>query len=195
VKNRKEVVMPTLPMIHTYRAGPIQQIVMPGETVGIWVNKVYEFYKVLYVEPLMRSHELTFNLGAPAAAAILAVTQITLLQMPDLEFAQVRMETLDDVDIIVYQGRADQRHKLQNVVATFSRYNALFDPDAHLTEVFEFEDNFIFLQATNNTGYALTQTRVVFWGYRYVLETLPKYSWKQQQLPDVWTRVPATAHL
>jgi len=182
-------------MFHTYRAGPIEQVNMPGETVGLWINKVYEFYKVLFIEGIMRSDPVTLDLGALAAAAISAVTQATLLQMPDLEFVQLRLEVLDDIEVIIYQGRADQRHKLQNVVATLSRFNREFDPCAHQTEMFEFEDNFIFLQATNQTGYALTQARVVFWGYRYVLEALPDFSWKRQKLPDVWTRIPATAHL
>lgn len=187
--------MPTLPMIHTYKAGPIEQIALPGETVGLWVNKVYEFFKIDFIEGIMRSDPVTINLGALAAAGISAVTQATLLQMPDTEFAQLRMEVLDDVSVIVYQGRADQRHKLQNVVATLTRFAPLFDPDAHISEMFEFEDNFIFLQAANQTGYALTQVRVVFWGFRYVLSALPNYSWKMQKLPDVWTRVPCTAHL
>lgn len=187
--------MPTLPMLHTYNAGPIEQVVMPGETVGIWINKVYEFYKILYIEGVMRSDPVTQDLGALAAAATTAVTQITLLQMPDLEFAQLRMEVLDDVEVIVYQGRADQRHKLFTRVATLNRFLPLFDPCAHLTEMYEFEDNYIFLQATNQTSYALTQARVVFWGFRYVLEALTEYSWRKQALPDVWTRIPATAHL
>lgn len=187
--------MPQLPMIHTYRGGPIEQIVMPGETVGLWINKVYEFYKVVYIEPIIRSDPVTIDLGALAAAGVSAITQVALLQMPDLEFCQVRAEALDDVSVILYQGRADQRHKLQNVVATFSRFSALFDPCAHLTEFYEFEDNWAFLQATNLTAYALTQARVVFWGFRYVLEALTEYSWRLGRLPEVWTRVPATAHL
>lgn len=187
--------MPTLPMLHTYKGGPIEQVVMPGENVGIWINKLYEFYRVLYIEGISRADPVTLNLGALAAGATTAVTQATLLRMPDLEFAQLRMEVLDDVEIIVYQGRADQRHKLQNVVATLSRFIREFDPCAHLTEMFEFEDNFLFLQATNQTSYALTQARVVFWGYRYVCEVLEEYNWKLQELPAVWTRIPATAHL
>lgn len=187
--------MPALPQLHTYKAGPIEQIVLPGEIVGIWVNKVYEFYRVLYVEGVPRSDPVTQNLGAIAAAATTAVTQSTLLQMPDLEFAQLRMEVLDDIEVIVYQGRADQRHKLFTRVATLNRFLPLFDPCAHITEMYEFEDNYLFLQAANRTSYALAQARVVFWGYRYVLETLTEYSWKLQKLPDVWTRVPATAHL
>jgi len=180
---------------HTYRGGPIEQVVMPGENVGIWVNKVYEFYKVDYVEPITRSDPVTINLGALAAGVVSAVTQITLLQMPDLEFAQLRMEVLDDVSCIVYQGRADQRHKLQNVVSTVTRYSPLFDPCGHQSEFYEFEDNYIFLQATNQTSYALTQARVAFWGFRYVLEYQSQYSYKGKTLPEIWTRIPATAHL
>jgi len=187
--------MPTLPMVHTYKAGLVEQIVLPGETVGIWVNKVYEFYRILYIEPITRSDPVTIDLGALAAAGVSAVTQVALLRMPDLEFAQCRMEVLDDISVILYQGRADQRHKLQNVVATITRFSSLFDPCAHQTEFFEFEDNFAFLQATNQTSYALTQARVVFWGFRYVLEVLSQYSWAKKVLPEVWTRVPATAHL
>jgi len=182
-------------MIHTYRGGPIEQIVMPGETVGIWINKVYQFYKIAFIEPLMRSDPITMDIGALAALGQSAITQVGLLQMPHEEFAQVRMEVLDDVSIIVYQGRADQRHKLQNVVSTLTRFSPLFDPDGHQSECYEFEDNFLFLQATNQTAYALTQARVVFWGYRYVCEPLTQYNWAKQMLPEVWTRVPATAHL
>ncbi len=187
--------MPTLPMTHTYREGPIEQIVLPNEIVGIWINKVYEFYKVQFIEPITRSSPVSQDLGALAAAGASAITQITLLQMPDLEFAQFRMEVLDDVEIIISQGRADQRHKLQQVVSTLGRMNALFDPCGHLTELYEFEDNYIFLQATNQTGYALTQARVAFWGFRYVLEVQTQFNWKAKALPERWTRVPATAHL
>jgi len=187
--------MPALPMLHTYRGGPVEQVNMPGETVGIWVNKVYEFFKIVYIETITRSDPVAIDLGAVAAAGQTNVTQLTLLQMPDLEFGQFRMEVLDDVEVAIYQGRADQRHKLHQRVATLSRMSAMFDPCGHLSEMFEFEDNYIFLQALNRTDYALTVSRVVFWGYRYVLEALTEYNWAMQRLPDVWTRIPATAHL
>ena len=188
--------MPTLPMLHTYKAGPIEQVVLPGETVGIWVNKVYEFYRIDYVEGIIRSDPVTIDLGATTVAAPqTAITQLTLLQMPDTEFAQFRLEVLDDVQVAVYQGRADQRHKLFTVASVLNRSLPLFDPCAHSTEMYEFEDNYIFLQATNLTSYPLTQARVVSWGFRYVLEPLTDYNWRKQVLPPVWTRIPATAHL
>lgn len=187
--------MPALPQLYPYKSGPIESICMPGENVGIWVNKVYEFYKVLYIEGIMRSNPTLIDLGALAAGAATAVTQLTFLEMPDLEFAQYRAEVLDDVEVILYQGRADQRHKTNSRVATYNRSLRQQDPDGHTGEFYVFEDNFAFMQATNNTDYALAQARVVFWGFRYVCEVLEGFSWKRKQLPDVWTRVPGTAHL
>ena len=187
--------MPQLPQIYPYKPGPIEYIAMPGETVGVWVNKVYEFFRILYIEGLPRSNPLLINLGAPGAGAQTAVTQLTLLEMPDLEFGQFRAEVLDDVEVILYQGRADQRHKLHTRVATYSRFLRREDPDGHTGEFYVYEDNYAFMQATNNTDYALTQARVAFHGFRYVLETLTQYNWRAQKLPDAWTRVPGTAHL
>jgi len=189
--------MPQLPQLYPYKPGPIEYIVMPGETVGIWVNKVYEFFKVLYIEGLPRSRPITIDLGAAlAAGAATAITQLTLLEMPDLEFGQFRAEVLDDAEVILYQGRADQRHKLHTTVATYNRFQRQEDPDGHMGEFYVYEDNYAFMQAINNTDYALLHARVIFWGFRYVLQELgPPYSWSKQVLPDNWTRVPATAHL
>lgn len=188
--------MPALPQIYPYKAGTIEPVVMPGENVGIWVNKVYEFYRVLFIEGLPRSNPLTQNLGAAGVpAGVTPIVQLTLLEMPDIEFGQFRAQVLDDVEVILYQGRADQRHKLQTRVATYSRFNDRYDPDGHVGEFYVFEDNYAFMQATNNTDYALTQSRVVFWGFRYVCEKLQQYNWATRTVPDNWTRIPATAHL
>lgn len=189
--------MPALPQLYPYKAGPIEFIVMPGELVGIWVNKVYRFFKVLYIEGTPRSDPLEIDFGGLAAGVASGVTQLTFLEMPDGEFGQFRAEVLDDISALLYQGRADQRHKLENRVATYTRFTALHDPDGHEGEFYVHEDNYAFMDVTNQTGYALAQSRVAFWGFRYVLEELTDYSWtaKPQRLPEMWTRVPATAHL
>lgn len=189
--------MPALAQLYPYKAGPIEPIVMPGETVGVWVNKLFLFYKVDYTEPIKRSDPVEINLGALAAGAASAITQLALLQMPDLEFGQFRAEVLDDCAMVMYQGRADQRNKLFTRVANMNRFTAIHDPCGHESEFYVYEDQFAFLQATNQTGYALTQSRAVFWGFRYVLSDTDtkKFDWKAGRLPDQWTRVPATAHL
>lgn len=187
--------MPALPQLYPYKAGPIEMVVMPGEIVGVWVNKVYNFFRVEFIEGYPRSEPLEIDFGALAAGGVSAVTQLALLEMPDTEFGQFRAEVLDDLSVILFQGRADQRHKLFTRVATYTRFNAIKDPCGHEGEFYVHEDNFAFMQAQNQTDYALTQSRVAFWGFRYVLDPLTEYSWKDKRLPTAWTRVPATAHL
>jgi hypothetical protein len=190
--------MPALPQLYPYKAGAIEPIVLPGEIVGIWVNKQYSFFSVDYIEGIPRSDPLEFDFGAIAAGATSAVTQLALLEMPDAEFGQYRAAVIDDISVILYQGRADQRHKVRNRVATYTKFTDLFDPDGHGGEFYVFNDNNAFGQATNQTDYAVVTARIAFWGYRYVVTDLSsQYSWtaKPQRLPATWTRVPATAHL
>lgn len=187
--------MPALPQLYPYKAGAIEPIVLPGETVGVWVNKQYTFYKVAYIEGITRSDPVEMDFGVLAAGATTAITVLVLLEMPASEFGQFRACVIDDISAILYQGRADQRHKLNRRVATYTRFTALFEPDGHTGEFYVHEDDWAFMQLSNFTDYALTQTRVQFWGYRYVLDLLDRYNWQKQILPPEWTRVPATAHL
>lgn len=185
--------MPALPQLYPYKAGAIEPIVLPGEIVGIWVNKQYTFSRIKFVEGVMRSDPIEFDFGIVNAGAVTAITQMTLLEMPDDEFGQFRCIAMDDLSFILYQGRADQRHKLNNRVATYTRFGELTDPSGHTGEFYVYEDNWAFMSATNQTDYDVTVARVAFYGYRYVVDLLPEFSAKNP--PREWTRVPATAHL
>jgi len=181
--------------LYPFRAGPIEPVVLPDQTVGVWVNKVYKFYKILYIEGIPRSDPMVLDLGALATTITTAITQLALLEMPDKELGQFRCFVLDDICASLWQGRADGRYKLANRNARVTRWTGLMDPDGHTTEFYVHEDDFAFVQVLNPTGYNLTQTRVGFFGFRYVLEELTQYSWKGNKLPAAWTRIPATAHL
>jgi hypothetical protein len=194
--------MPALAQLYPYKAGPIEPVVMPGEFVGVWVNKVWNFYKVDYIEPVPASDPIEQDFGTLAAGASTAgAVQLNLLEMADLEFGQFRVRVIDDVNCILFQGRADQRHKTNVRVGTYTRFTNLVDPCGHTTEFYVHEDNWAYIQATNPTDYALTQARVAFYGFRYVLQAMPEYTMKpdpttgKPNLPQQWTRIPATAHL
>lgn len=187
--------MPALPQLYPYKAGPIEPIVLPGEIVGIWVNKQYSFFEIDYIEGTQRSDPLEFDFGAIAAGATTAVTQLTILEMPNNEFGQFRASVIDDISAVLYQGRADQRHKLRTRVASYTKFTDLFDPDGHTGEFYVCEQNNAFFQITNQTDYAVLTARIAFWGNRYVLTPLTQYSWRDKRMPPTWTRVPATAHL
>lgn len=181
--------------LYPFKAGPVEPIVLPDQTVGIWVNKVYKFFKVIYYESLPRSDPLTMDFGPLAAATPTAVTQLNLLEMPDREFGQFRCYVIDDVAANLWQGRSDGRYKLKNRLARLTRWTELRDPDGHTTEFYVHENSFAFMQVLNPTDYAITQARVAFYGFRYILEDAPEYNWATKKLPVAWTRVPATAHL
>jgi len=181
-------------LLYPFKAGEIEPIVLPDQIVGIWVNKVYKFYKVVYIEGTPRSDPLEMDFGALAAAATTTVTQLTLLEMPDKEFGQFRGFVIDDVAATLWQGRSDGRYKLKNRIARLTRWTELKDPCGHTSEFYIHEDDFAFMQVLNPTAYALAQSRVAFFGFRYVLEDT-EYDWAKKRLPPAWTRVPATAHL
>jgi hypothetical protein len=184
--------------LYPYKSGPIEPIAKPGDMVGIWVNKTYNFYSVEYIDTIPMSDPVQTDMGALAAGATAAQpTQLTLLEMPDKEFGQFRCMVLDDISVVLSQGRADQRHKLNTRVSTYTRFGGMMDPCGHETEFYVYYNNWAFMTPTNQTDYALTQSRVNFWGFRYVLEEQTQYSWKSspKALPTAWTRVPAGAHL
>jgi len=189
--------MPALPQLYPYKAGPVEPIVMPGEVVGIWVNKVYHFATVEYIEPLPESNPIVIDLGALAAGASVGPTRLGNLDMPGSEFAQYRYRVVNDIEVSLSLGRSDLRYKMHNVNAHVSRFTALNNPDAHLTEFFVYEDQHAFMTALNPTSYNNTESKIAFWGFRYVLDQAidNQYSYAEKKLPAQWTRVPATAHL
>lgn len=194
----KEAQMAGLPQLYTYKAGGIEPVVLPGEIVGLYVNKQWRFAEVLYREPIPRSNPLVVDFGALAAGASSAMTQLTLLEMPDSEFGQFRMEAVDDIEMTLWQGRSDGRLRTKNRMAAVSRFTRLHENE-QTTEFFVFEDSHAFGQALNPTGYANTISRVSFWGYRYVINKLTQYSYQapniKDNVPAQWTRVVCGAHL
>jgi len=186
--------MAGLPQLYIYKAGPVEPVVLPGETVGLYVNKQWQFAQVEYIEPIPRSDPHVVDFGALAAAATSALTQLTLIEMASNEFGQWRMEALDDIEMTLWQGRSDGRLRSKNRMATVSRFTSLRDED-NSVEFFVFEDQHAWGQALNPTGYALTQGRVAFWGYRYVTTSMSQFSYPNKLPTGPWTRIPCGAHL
>jgi len=193
-----------MPDLYPFKAGEIEPIVLPDQTVGVWVNKTYKFYKVLYIEGVPRSDPIEHDFGALVAGASSIVTQLALLEMPDKEFGQFRAFVIDDIAASLWQGRSDGRYKLKNRVSRLTRWTDLDDTCGHTTEFYVHENNFAYMQVLNPGDYNLTQSRVAFYGFRYVLEDAvdavgKSYVWvpgrKEHYVPSAWTRVPATAHL
>lgn len=153
-----------------FKPGPIEPVAHPGDKVLTIDREQYSLYVVGYVEQIPLSHPLVVNIGAIAAGTTAAINNPqNQLDMPYGTFAQYRARVLDDIHVLIYQPQASARFTNKTQVARVNVFSQLEDPCGHQTEVFVFEDQRIFLQATNPTLYALVQARVAFWGYKYVL--------------------------
>jgi hypothetical protein len=162
-------------MSETYygRPGPISPVAHVGERVVVYRTDNYYLYQVLYREGLPASAPLIRDLGAVAGGA--TVTGVSLqaqIEMDSNELAQLRLFVLDDIEINLWQPRANGRFKVKNALARLGLMSKIIDPDDHLSEFFVFEDEWAFADLVNPTGYARTVSRIGVYGFRYGLEGL-----------------------
>jgi hypothetical protein len=153
-----------------FRAGPIEPVVEVGQNLLVVDRENYNLYQVAYIEPLSRSAPLIFNAGALIAgkAATVLNTQ-TILDMQFGQLAQIRMRVIDDINVVVFQPQAVARQGNKNQTANINAFSAIYDPWDSLSEYYIFEDQRIFLQITNPRRYDISQARVGFYGFKYVL--------------------------
>lgn len=130
-----------------------------------------DFFKVLYVEPLVEVPPKDH--GSIAAETTLSNQEFTDLYMNDLELGQYRLVPLDDILVSVKQPRAITRFTNKNVTGRASQFSAppTWSLRYNLAELFVFEDSNLFVDIENPTKYAQQRTRVQPIGFRYVLET------------------------
>ena len=153
-----------------FKPGLIEPVVEVGQRVLLADGLKYRLYDVANIEPLLPSHPLIFNGGALAAAGVTAALSTTaVLDMEDSTFGQYRVMVLDDIHIQMRQPQAVTRWTNLNINATINLFTPLYDPCGHQTEFFLYRQERPFLVITNPTGYNLAQTRVAFWGYKYII--------------------------
>lgn len=129
-----------------------------------------DFFKVLYVEPLVELPPRDF--GSVNANTNLADQEYTQLYMNDGELGQYRLIPIDDIVITVNQPRAQVRFANRNVTGRITRFQEppLWSKRYNLAELFVFEDDKVFVSINNPTNYVQQKTRVQPIGFRYVLE-------------------------
>jgi hypothetical protein len=158
------------------KPGPMAPLALVDEWLGVWIQGQWQCYKVLHYEPIPRSRAFTFDFGAVAAGAWAAATPISAAvvlaqrQTPP-EAMQIRFYPLDDIEVLFSIGNASVRFKTLNVTARADIFTMQVDPDLHSTEVVILANNSPFINVFNPTGRALGQSRVVFPGIRYLLDT------------------------
>lgn len=157
-----------------YNPGPIQPVCLVGENIGVWTQADYWFFKVLHIEALPASRTMQQDIGAVTSATSSNITEITVARAQDGNLLHVRAAPLDPVELTVYQQRATGRHTAFSATGVISVSTGNRDPHyASSTYFILGKEKSIWVQVANNTGYNLAQSRVRFWGFRYVIDPLP----------------------
>lgn len=156
------------------KAGPIDPVALVNEVVAVFIKESWKAYEVTYFEPLQRSAPLVFDQGAIAAGGTTGDVQLVNLAQTDdpPEMAQLRFYPIDDVEVTFKVGQAGARFTTLMRTTTADRFTVLVDPDYHTTEVIVLRNWRIFVNCANPTGYALTMSRVAFFGYRFKMNYL-----------------------
>lgn len=174
-----------------YDNGPISPIAKIEENLSIYTATNWEHYKIVFIEGLPRSStmlvemvSLTGNLTIAANGA-LNKSLLNILRLADGELLHLRWEPLDDVEGVLWEQASTLRASFRGTTARVSRFTSLQDPWLATTTFWMLgKDRDINLEVRNPNPVALPMARFVFWGYRYILESL-------KTKPSVSTLLPA----
>ena len=152
-----------------------------------------KYFTAIYIEPLPPGEDMIHDFGAIANGSTLDDTEIEMLEMKSDELGQFRFEPLDNIKVKVMQPRAATRNAIKNTIARVSMLSCMRDPSLKSTEFFVYQSDNVYMAPTNNSGEALTASRVQFYGYRFILKNWePATDIEKRTLkPEKSTFVPA----
>ena len=153
--------------------GPITPVALMGQNVVIVHDGKYHLYRALLLEGITQSNPLVFDGGALAAAASANNQSLgPVIDMPMGNFFQFRFRVLDDIRVTLDQPQRLGTQVLSFQAAEVSAYTSLYDPCSHQTERAIYWDRRPFLNITNPTDYAIAQSRVLFWGFKFMVDLM-----------------------
>jgi hypothetical protein len=107
------------------------------------------------------------DIGAMAANAVSAKTNITNLDMPNEEFAIFRWWTEDPIQVRLYLPNSTARANLKNMQAVWDYKTPERDPGLVSTEIGVWQDNRPAVEVMNIAGQAISAARIYAIGYRF----------------------------
>jgi len=150
--------------------GLIEPVALTNENVCIVYGDDFYFRKVTWFESLPPFQ--FFNFGAVAAQTTTPVTSAPNLQFQKEEFAQIRWFPLDNAQIRLWLPDANGKYRTRSMMAYVDLNTVYRDPCLHLTEFYVWSEFNPWFQAINGMDYALTQCRLIGFGFRYKVKKL-----------------------
>lgn len=183
-------------MINTYEQDFLPAVRITDNYAVLTTSGTWRFFNCLYVEPLPASSaDLVYDAGAIAADSVSRANAVTILEVEGSaknetdvsEVAQLRFYPIDDIAIAVKQPAASGRFKTRSNEIRVDYKTIELDPTLKSTEIYVYEDDTINVDVYNLTNYALTQSRIQFFGWRIVGSQLA-------QKPDKLTYLAASGY-
>lgn len=128
---------------------------------------VLGYYTVKYIEPLPQK---VHDFGAVSTEASTGDAEVTDLYMSDGELACYQMIPLDDCKITVSQPKAKKRYATKSYVHIATPFVNQVSPLQ--SRIFIWEDEKVFFDVKNPTKYNRLMHRIMFHGWRLILEKL-----------------------
>lgn len=161
-------------------------VVKVEENIGLYLRQkrkiVEKFFKVRFIEPIQ---PIIYDFGSIDAEDDTGDVEVEELYMADLELAQYRIVPIDDVSIALKQPLAVTRWATDKATTLLQKPPLSLEilKALQMGEFFIYEDEKAYFLVTNPTKYRQLKNRVMFPGWRYVLEELPAK-------PAKWTWIP-----
>jgi len=161
-----------------------EPVALIDQNIVLVEEKERKPYKVLFLEPIQ---PVVKDFGSISAAtdkpAVLTDKELDILKFAENELGQLRHGPIDPIYYELALPAGVTRFVAKGMVTRVGPEVWKLDPKLQRTEIYRFQDYSISLDIYNMKKYALPKTRIVFFGYRFILEPLP-------EVPEVYTAVP-----
>ena len=156
--------------LRMYKPGPIEPVAFAGDYIVTVIRESYDMYQVAFVEPLTISGPMEFNGGAVGASATLpSVGTNNIIDNNYGQLSILRFFVQDDISVQMFEPAGVGRHNKRVGLTDINPFTHLMNPYDEPSEFAVFEDQFPNVVIRNNRAVPLTQSRIVFYGIKYVL--------------------------
>lgn len=186
--------------LHMFKAqvGMFDPLTLQDQFVNVrYLGGIY-YRKVVFLESIPPFQGI--NVGALAGNATSAPTNVTNLDMPDDEFGLFRWFPIDPISVRFNLPRGIDKFALKNITIPVDNKTMEWDPNLVSTEFACWQLNRPAVVVTNMTARAITNSRIVFMGYRFtteeVTEKMPAFSpapgwWLERNPGKAWNLLEA----
>ena len=170
-----------------------EPIVRPKDYVAILTpQRKWVYGRVIYLEPIQPQIVSLGSLGAASASnypTYQGMYELEEMELGRNEFGQYRLFVLDDFLVEVYQPAATSRFNLKAGPTKIS----VKSPQQFL-EIYVYEDEVPTIKYYSTLFTSITNARLMFYGYRYVIQKLPVTSEKDLKKYGIkeYTVIPAS---